>query len=82
MWDQKFWLWPLPPAGKLLVALEWPSENVALTMHELDPAPILDAAVRSLQLWPEEPPSSGGGSSSFTVGIDPRPYAGRPAPGR
>ena len=62
-WDQSFWLWPLPTPGPVAFVVEWPSEGIELTRHELDAAPILDASRGSEALWPE-PPDAGGWSSS------------------
>jgi len=33
---------------------EWPSEDVALTRHEVDADAIRDAAARAEQLWPDD----------------------------
>lgn len=61
-WSFGYWLWPLPPAGTLTIAVEWPALGVALTTRDLDTRPLLDAAARSERLWPEgDGPSSGGG---------------------
>lgn len=46
-----YWLWPLPPAGKMVVYVEWPALGIALERTELDVAPILKAARESLRLW-------------------------------
>ena len=43
-WDQSYWLWPLPPPGPVAFVVEWPSEGIELTRHELDAAPILEAS--------------------------------------
>ena len=63
-WDQSFWLWPLPPPGPVAFVVEWPSEGIELTRHEVDAAPILEASKGSTTLWPESP--DGGGSASTT----------------
>jgi hypothetical protein len=62
-WSFGYWLWPLPPAGALTVAVEWPAQNVPLTTRELDTAPLREAAARSEALWPEGGRAGGGGSS-------------------
>jgi hypothetical protein len=49
---QSYWLWPLPPPGRLRFFAEWPALGVELSSVELDPGPILDAAERSQRLWP------------------------------
>jgi hypothetical protein len=62
-WDQSFWLWPLPTPGPVSFVVEWLSEGIELTRHELDAAPIIDASRGSETLWPE-PPDDGGWISS------------------
>jgi hypothetical protein len=42
---------PLPPPGPLLLVVEWPRAGIELTTHELDAAPILEAAARSRRFW-------------------------------
>jgi hypothetical protein len=59
-WESDFWLWPLPPPGPVAFVVEWPSEGIALTRHEVDAAPILEAARDSEVLWPEQPPPGAG----------------------
>jgi len=81
-YDLQFWVYPLPPPGSILLAAAWPG-RFAETRHELDAAPILEAAAHSEQLWPDERPVGGPGSgpASITPASFPRPDAGRPAPG-
>jgi hypothetical protein len=50
-----YWLWPLPPAGPVRFACEWPDEGIKETTAALD-APIRDAAARAIELWPDERP--------------------------
>ncbi|HVU76667.1 MAG TPA: hypothetical protein VHC67_03730 [Gaiellaceae bacterium] len=59
-WDVRFWVWPLPPEGPFTFVVEWPSQGVELTRHEIDAAPILEAAGRAYELWPGDPPPGGG----------------------
>lgn len=47
------WLWPLPPAEHLDFAVEWPAAGVELTFTELDATPIVAAAGRSPDYWPD-----------------------------
>ena len=44
---QKYWVWPLPPPGKLAFWCEWPAQGIAETRTEIDAAVILDAAARA-----------------------------------
>jgi hypothetical protein len=53
-WDSEFWLWPLPPAGPVKFAVEWPKEQIGLTMHEVDAAVFLEASKKSEVLWPDD----------------------------
>ncbi len=64
--DAGYWVFPLPPPGRLTVAAEWPARGLAETRHELDAGAILEAAAKSEALWADErpigrrpPPSTG-----------------------
>ena len=47
-----YWLWPLPPAGPLRIACEWPIVGIPLTTTEVDGEPLVEAARRTISLWP------------------------------
>jgi hypothetical protein len=64
-WELGFWLWPVPPPGSLTFAVEWPLHNVELTKQEIDAGPILEAAARSEQLWPDDRPFGGTAWSQY-----------------
>jgi hypothetical protein len=49
----RWWTWPLPPAGPLEVVCEWPAFGIAESRAVIDGQLILDAAGRSVRLWPE-----------------------------
>ena len=59
-WDQTYWVWPLPPPGRLTFACEWPIQHVALTRLDIDAAAIVDASKRAVTLW--DPPAAEGGA--------------------
>jgi hypothetical protein len=50
----RWWAWPLPPAGPMEFVCEWPTYGIAETRAGLDAQLILDAARRSIPLWPED----------------------------
>ncbi len=50
--DRDYWLWPLPPAGRLRVVCQWLARNIDLTIQDLDTGPFLNAAQRAQTLWP------------------------------
>lgn len=50
--DRDYWLWPLPPAGRLLLVCQWPDQGIETTSQELDSGPFLDAAGRARPVWP------------------------------
>ena len=50
--DRDYWLWPLPPAGPLLVVCQWRDQGIETTSQELDAAPFLQAARRARPVWP------------------------------
>jgi len=49
----RWWTWPLPPAGPLEFVCEWPTFGVAESRASIDAQLVLDAARRSIRLWPE-----------------------------
>ena len=49
----RWWAWPLPPGGPLEFVCEWPTFGIAETRARIDAQLILDAARRSVRLWPE-----------------------------
>jgi hypothetical protein len=52
-YDMTYWVYPLPPPGPLAFVCEWPAFGLPETRVEIDAQPILDAAARSVQIWPE-----------------------------
>ena len=53
-WRQGYWLWPLPPAGDLLLACEWPDLGIEFTTQTISADPLVAAARRARQLWPAD----------------------------
>ena len=49
----RWWTWPLPPAGALEFVCEWRAFGIPESRASIDARLILDAARRSIQLWPE-----------------------------
>ena len=49
----RWWAWPLPPAGPLEFVCEWPPFDIAESRAGIDAELVLDAARRSIRLWPE-----------------------------
>jgi hypothetical protein len=52
--DYRYWVWPLPPAGPMTLVVEWPWKGIAETRTEIDTQPILNAATRAIQVFPED----------------------------
>jgi hypothetical protein len=50
----QMWLWPLPPLGPLTFVCAWPAEGVQETSAQIDAAPILSAASRAVEMWPDD----------------------------
>jgi ATP-dependent Clp protease ATP-binding subunit ClpC len=48
-----FFIEPLPSPGPLVISCEWPAHDIAPTETRVDAARIIDAADRSIELWPE-----------------------------
>ena len=51
--QQRWWAWPLPPSGPLEFSCRWPSMGISEARVSMDADLILDAARRSVQIWPE-----------------------------
>jgi hypothetical protein len=50
----RWWAWPLPPPGPLEFISQWPTFGIGETRVSIDAQLILDAASRSVRLWPED----------------------------
>jgi hypothetical protein len=51
-WNRSYWVWPLPPAGPLTFACEWAAFEIGESRAEVDAQLVLDAAGRSIRIWP------------------------------
>jgi hypothetical protein len=51
----RWWAWPLPPNGPLVFICQWSMYGIAETRVGIDAQLILDAAQRSVRLWPADP---------------------------
>jgi len=56
IWRQQYWLWPLPPAGDVLFACEWPDLQIDFSTATISADPILKAASRARPMWPGQEP--------------------------
>lgn len=52
----ELWLWPLPPAGDLTFVLEWPAQAIDETRVTVNADPIVAAAIRAEEMWPDTRP--------------------------
>jgi hypothetical protein len=52
-WGHDVWVWPLPPAGPLTFACEWPALGIPFSRAVIDAGRIHDAACRAHLLWPD-----------------------------
>jgi hypothetical protein len=50
-WDFRYWVWPLPPEGRLTFMCEWSARNLAPTTHDVDATVIRRAGNASTKLW-------------------------------
>jgi hypothetical protein len=50
--DHDYWLWPLPPAGRLRVVCQWLDQGIEMSVHDLDAEPFVAAAARAVPVWP------------------------------
>jgi hypothetical protein len=64
--ETELWVSPLPPPGPLVYVCEWRAAGIPLTRHEGTAEPILEAAARVEELWPDEcPPATGPWAHAF-----------------
>jgi hypothetical protein len=54
-WDVELWLWPLPPPGPLVIAVDWEAVGLSERTVEVDAGPLVRAAAQATPLWPEGP---------------------------
>ncbi len=52
-WEQRCWLWPLPPDGPLHIAVRWTAAHLAETWGEVDGGAIASAGRGASVLWDE-----------------------------
>jgi hypothetical protein len=52
----EFWLWPLAPRGPLSFVFAWPALGIPESRATVATEPILGAASRATELWPEDRP--------------------------
>ncbi len=53
-WDFRYWVWPLPPEGKVAFICEWPALGLAPTVHDVDATPIRRAGATSMKVWTDK----------------------------
>jgi hypothetical protein len=51
----EFYLWPLPPKGRLTMVADWPAEGIREMYTELDAGDIRSAAARAVVVWRDLP---------------------------
>lgn len=51
----EFYLWPLPPKGRLTMVADWPAEGIPESYTELDAGDIRSAAARAVIVWRDLP---------------------------
>ena len=82
-WDQRYWVWGLPPEGPLAVVVAWAGHGIPETQVDLDAGAIRAAAEAVESLWEEEPDSSPTPFPQPGVGVafapDPAPTSRAPS---
>jgi hypothetical protein len=71
-WSFRYWSWPLPPPGSIELFCLWPPAGIDESSALLDAGPILAAAARVEQLWPDEDGGDGGSGSWSVSTMGPR----------
>ena len=82
-WDQRYWVWGLPPEGTLAAVVAWPGQGVPETHVDLDAGAIRAAAAVAESVWEEDADASPGVVSPPFPGVvfapDPVPTGRGPA---
>ena len=52
--DRSYWVWPLPPVGPLTFVCAWAAFDIPEMRAGTDAQLIVDAAKRSVQIWPAD----------------------------
>jgi hypothetical protein len=63
--ELRYWVYPLPPPGPVTFAVEWLGRGIGELTHEVDSAPIRDAAAQSEELWEDGREYEGGGWAQY-----------------
>jgi hypothetical protein len=50
-YDQKYWVWPLPPSGTVTFVCAWPARGIPESQHDVDADRIREAASRATYIW-------------------------------
>jgi hypothetical protein len=50
--EDRYWLWPLPPAGPLEIVAQWPAQGLPESRVVLDGTALREVAARVGTLWP------------------------------
>lgn len=79
-WRQRFWVWPLPPAGPLAFACEWPAAGLGFTRVEVEAQSLIEAAARAQRIF-ERTQDDGYGFTSSTGAMVARRSSKPPAGG-
>jgi hypothetical protein len=54
-YEQRWWLWPLPPPGTVGFVCEWPGMGIPESRREIEANILLEATARAIELWPGNP---------------------------
>lgn len=52
-YNMRYWMWPLPPAGPLIVVSEWPAYDIPETRVAVDATELRACAAEAETIWPE-----------------------------
>src|SRR3954452_1580106 len=50
----RYWVWPLPPAGPVVVCCGWPEVGISEAIYELESEPMQEAAKRATEIWSQD----------------------------
>ncbi|MDI6105932.1 hypothetical protein QLQ12_45920 [Actinoplanes sp. NEAU-A12] len=49
--NQRYWIWPLPPDGRVRLLIEWPAENLGPSVVDIEAEEIVKAARQAVDPW-------------------------------
>jgi hypothetical protein len=59
LWEETYWIWPLPPRGRLAFICEWSELGIPLSRRDVSSEPVRTAAENAVVIFPTDDLSNG-----------------------